>query len=147
MSYSATDTESIAVPCLLRGALRRKVSTAACDSQRFKEVDAAGVEQVGRDGKVEAAICSASLFHNAHGAREVGLARLRVDRDVSCDDDHGCAPFRSLRVSRRLPSRTYRQHERPKLIKGFLCEQLAWTRAQDASGPRSTEQQRGFSAE
>jgi hypothetical protein len=31
--------------------------------------------------------------------------------------------------------------------KGFLCEQLAWTRAQDASGPRSTEQQRGFSAE
>jgi hypothetical protein len=113
----------------------------------LKEVDAARVEQVGRDGKVEAAICSASLFDNADGAREVGLALLRVDRDVSCDDDHGCVPFRSLRVSRHLPSRTHRQHERPKLIKGFLCEQLAWTRAQDASGPRSTEQQRGVSAE
>ena len=35
----------------------------------------------------------------------------------------------------------------PETHQGFLCEQLAWTRAQDASGPRSTEQQRGFSAE
>jgi hypothetical protein len=31
MSYSATDTESIAARCLLLGPLLRKVSTAACD--------------------------------------------------------------------------------------------------------------------
>jgi hypothetical protein len=55
--------------------------------------------------------------------------------------------FEVLRVSRHLPSRTYGQHERPNLIKGFLGERLAWTGAQDACGPRSTEQQRGFSAE
>src|SRR5215208_7402168 len=36
MSYSATDAESIAAPCLLRGPLLRKASTAACDSQRSK---------------------------------------------------------------------------------------------------------------
>ena len=59
----------------------------------LKEVDAARVEQVGRDGKVEAAICPASLFDDAYAAREVGLALLRVDRDVACDDDHGCAPL------------------------------------------------------
>jgi hypothetical protein len=31
MSYSAADTESIAVPCLLAGPLLRKVLTAACE--------------------------------------------------------------------------------------------------------------------
>src|SRR5918999_5833527 len=45
------------------------------------------------DGEVEAAICPASLFDNGHAAREVGRALLRLDRDVSCDDDHGCAPL------------------------------------------------------
>jgi hypothetical protein len=41
-------------------------------------------------------------------------------------------------VSRHLPSRTYRQHERPKLIEGLLCEQLACT-GQDASGSIARE--------
>jgi hypothetical protein len=59
----------------------------------LEQVDAARVEQVGRDGEVEAATCLASLLDNAHGAREVRLGLLRVDRDVSCDDDHGCAPL------------------------------------------------------
>jgi hypothetical protein len=148
MSYSPTDTERVAAPCLFRGRFGGRFD-GRLRLPALKEVDAAGVEQVGRDDKVEAAICSASLFDNAHAAREVGLALLRVDRDVSCDDDHGCAPFRCLRVSRHLLSRAHRRQERPKLMKGSLCEQLAWTRAQDedASGSRSTELQRGLSAE
>jgi hypothetical protein len=60
----------------------------------LEQVDVARVEELGGDGKVEAAICLASLLDNAYGAREVRLALLRVDRDVSCDDDHGCAPLR-----------------------------------------------------
>ena len=47
----------------------------------LEQVDAARVEQVGRDGKVQAAICLASLLDNAHRAREVRLALLEVDRD------------------------------------------------------------------
>jgi hypothetical protein len=36
MSYSATEAESIAALCSSLGPLPRKVSTAACDSQRSK---------------------------------------------------------------------------------------------------------------
>jgi hypothetical protein len=56
-------------------------------------VDAAGVDQVGGDGDVEASSCPARLFDDAHAAREVGLALLRLDGDVSCNDDHGYAPL------------------------------------------------------
>jgi hypothetical protein len=55
----------------------------------LEQVETGGVEQVGRHGEVEAAIRLASLLDDAHGVREVGLALLGVDRDVSCDDDHG----------------------------------------------------------
>ena len=48
-------------------------------SPALKEVDAARVEHVGRAGTVEAAICSACVLGNAHGAREVGLALITVD--------------------------------------------------------------------
>ena len=59
----------------------------------LEDVDAAGVDQVGGDGEVEAASCPACLFDDAHAAREVGLALLGLDGDVSCNDDHGCAPL------------------------------------------------------
>jgi hypothetical protein len=39
-------------------------------------VDAAGVDQVGGHGEVEAASCPAGLFDHAHAARGVGLALL-----------------------------------------------------------------------
>jgi hypothetical protein len=106
MSYSATDTERVAAPCLGAGSTAAEGLDGRLRLPALKEVDAAGVEQVGGDGKVEAASCSASLSDNAHAAREVGLALLRVDRDVSCDDDHGCAPlpkfFASQGISRRV---------------------------------------------
>src|SRR4029453_19649969 len=59
----------------------------------LEDVDAAGVDQVGRDGEVEAASCPACLFDDAHAAREVGLALLGLDGDVSCNDDHGALLF------------------------------------------------------
>jgi hypothetical protein len=70
---------------------------AACDSQRSNRLTRPGSSKSARDGKVKAAICAASLLDHAHGAREVRLALLRVDRDVSCDDDHGCAPLQATR--------------------------------------------------
>ena len=57
----------------------------------LEQVEAARVEQVGRDGEVETAIRLTSLLDDAHEAREVRLALLGVDHDVSRDDDHGCA--------------------------------------------------------
>jgi hypothetical protein len=69
----------------------------------LEQVDVARVEELGGDGKVEAAICLASLLDNAYGAREVRLALLRVDRDVSCDDDHGCAPLRKSSCVKASP--------------------------------------------
>ncbi len=42
MSYSATDTESIAARCLFRGPLRRKVLTASCDRQRSNRLTRPG---------------------------------------------------------------------------------------------------------
>lgn len=57
----------------------------------LEDVDAAGVEQVGGDGKVEATTCLATLFDDAHAARKIGIALLGFDHDASCDDDHGCA--------------------------------------------------------
>src|SRR5829696_194927 len=59
----------------------------------LEDVDAAGVDQVGGDGEVEAASCPACPFDDAHAAREVGLTLLGLDGDVSCDDDHWCAPL------------------------------------------------------
>jgi hypothetical protein len=53
------------------------------------------VEQIGGDREIETASCPASRFGDAHLAREVGLALLRLDGDVSCNDDHGCAPVPS----------------------------------------------------
>jgi hypothetical protein len=49
----------------------------------LEDVDTAGVDQVRADRDVEAANCPASLFDDAHAAREVGLALLRVNCDVS----------------------------------------------------------------
>jgi hypothetical protein len=43
----------------------------------LKEVDTARVEQVGRDGTVEAAICPAAFSTRVMEPREVGLALLR----------------------------------------------------------------------
>jgi quinol monooxygenase YgiN len=37
----------------------------------------------------------------SHAGREVGLALLRVDRDLSRDDDHRCAPLRVVERARR----------------------------------------------
>lgn len=54
----------------------------------LEDVDAAGLEQVGGDGEVEAALCSSGLFDDAGALREVVLVLLRVDQDVSCDVDH-----------------------------------------------------------
>jgi hypothetical protein len=56
----------------------------------LEDVNAAGVDQVGCDGEVEAASCRACLFDDAHAAREVRLALLGLDGDVSCNDDYGC---------------------------------------------------------
>src|SRR5918992_2964019 len=61
----------------------------------LEDVDAAGVDQVGGDREIEAAGCPASLLDDAHTAREVRLALLRLNGDVSCNDDHGCAPVLS----------------------------------------------------
>jgi hypothetical protein len=58
----------------------------------LEDVDTAGVDQVRADREVEAANSSASLFDNARTVREVGLALQRLNGDVSCNDDHGCAP-------------------------------------------------------
>src|SRR5918996_1269111 len=61
----------------------------------LEDVDTAGVDQVRTDRDVEAANCPASLFDDAHTACEVGVALLRLNGDVSCNDDHGCAPVLS----------------------------------------------------
>jgi uncharacterized protein YndB with AHSA1/START domain len=42
MSFSATDTESIAARCMFLGALRRKALRAACDSQRSNRLTRSG---------------------------------------------------------------------------------------------------------
>jgi len=55
----------------------------------LEDVDPVGVDQVGGDGEIEAVRCPACLFDDAHAAREVGLALLGLDGDVSCDDDDG----------------------------------------------------------
>jgi hypothetical protein len=77
MSYSSTDTVSIAARCSVSGPLLRKVSRAACDSQRSKMLMRPQVEQIRGDREIETASCPASLFGDAHPAREVGLAPLR----------------------------------------------------------------------
>src|SRR5215218_8419112 len=59
----------------------------------LEDVDAARVDRVGGDGEVEAAGRPTSPFDDAHAAREVGLARLGFDADVSCDDNHKVPSF------------------------------------------------------
>ena len=59
----------------------------------LEDVDAAGVQQVGGDGEVEAAGRPTSPFDDAHAAREVGLALLGFDDDVSCDDNDKVPSF------------------------------------------------------
>jgi hypothetical protein len=93
MSYSATDTESIAAPCSLPGALPRKVFEGLLRLPTLEDVDAAGVDRVGGDVEVEAAGHSTIPFDDAHAAREVGLALLGFDGDVSCDDNHKVPSF------------------------------------------------------
>ena len=68
------------------GRLRQPLATPSA-----QDVDAAGVDQVGGDGEVEAASGPACQFDDAHTALKVGLALLGLDGDVSCNDDHGCA--------------------------------------------------------
>ena|SRR5437016_798531 len=48
---------------------------------------------------------AASLFDDAHTACEVGLALLRLNGDMSCNDDHGYAPVLSLFLSPSCPAR------------------------------------------
>lgn len=72
---------------------RRPVAAEGIESRlrlpALEDVDAAGVDQVGGDGDVEAAGGLACLFDDDHAAREVGLALLRLDGDVSGNDDDG----------------------------------------------------------
>ena len=63
MSYSATDAESIAAPCSLLGPLLRKVSTAACDSQRSKMLTRPAVPR---------GACSTTLTQPASKTRAAG---------------------------------------------------------------------------
>src|SRR6476619_4986434 len=55
----------------------------------FEDVDSARVEQVCRQREVEAARCPARLPHYLDASRQVVVALLRVDHDVSSDNDHG----------------------------------------------------------
>jgi hypothetical protein len=71
----------------------------------LEDVDAAGVDQVGGDDDVEAAGCPVCLFDDDHAARKVGLALLGLDRDVSCNDDHG--PLLFIARSSAWGRRTY----------------------------------------
>jgi len=73
----------------------RNAATASWDSQRSKMSMRPGSIRSAVIAK-QAAVCLACPFDDAHTAREVGLALFRVDRDVSCDDDHGFAPHLEL---------------------------------------------------
>jgi hypothetical protein len=55
----------------------------------LEDVDAAGVELISSDGKVEAASCPTALFDDPLAARDVGIALPRFDGDVACHYDHG----------------------------------------------------------
>jgi hypothetical protein len=63
-----------------------------------EDADTAGVDQVRADRDVEAANCPTSLFDDAHTARGVGLAMLRLNGDVSCNDDQCALQSCRLRV-------------------------------------------------
>jgi hypothetical protein len=89
MSYSATDAESIAAPCLLRGARLRNALTAACDSQPSKRLTRAGVDQLGGDGEVEAAQLPRVPVRRFHAAGKVGLALLGLNGDGEVENYEG----------------------------------------------------------
>jgi hypothetical protein len=61
---------------LLAGSAAAKAFNGRLRLPALKDVDTAGVEQVGGNGEVEAASCPARLFDDAHAAHEVGLALL-----------------------------------------------------------------------
>ena len=79
----------------MSGPLLRKVTGPACDSQHSKMSTRLGSTRSLADRDVEAANCPASVFDDAHTAGKVGLSLLRLNGDVSCNDDHVCAPVLS----------------------------------------------------
>jgi hypothetical protein len=93
MSNSATDTESIAAHCSLPEPAAAEGFEGLLRLPALEDVDAAGVDRVGGDGEVEAAARPTSPFDDAHAAREVGLALLGFDGDVSCYDNHKVPSF------------------------------------------------------
>jgi hypothetical protein len=73
---------------LVRGAAAPECLDGRLRLPALEDVDTPGVHQIRGDGEVEAAGGEAGLFHDAHAVREVGLALLRFDDDMPCDDYH-----------------------------------------------------------
>ena len=87
MSYSATDTESMAAPCSLLGPLLRKVSTAACDSQRSKilmRVGSTGSAVIATSRHLGVASARDQVTHDG----DCLVPIVRIDLGVLGDDRH-----------------------------------------------------------
>src|SRR5829696_3167010 len=54
----------------------------------FEDVDSARLKQIGRQREVETSRRPACLSHHLDASRQVVVAFLRVDHDVSSDDHH-----------------------------------------------------------